>query len=134
MPKQFKIVICIFCCMGLTACSKYHNNPDLRLARDFIDSYYVMADQKKALLLTTGQASDELKEEIKLTQGIPDRQNAYRSRTVSFDLVKEIKTADEVVYLFKLTITVPDMDAQEQMIHIAIDRPAGKIKYFGSLQ
>ncbi len=133
MLKQRAVVIFIFLAT-FVACTQYSNNPELKLARDFIDAYYVFANQHQALPLTVGQASEELKKEIELTKDVTERQDSYRSRTVLFDLVKEMKTDDEALYLFKLTLKIPDVGDVEQMVNIAVDRRAHKIKYFGSLR
>lgn len=115
-------------------CNKYSDNPDLKLARDFIDSYYVFANQQMALDLTVGLARDELNKEMELLKNVSSRQEAYRSRDVLFELKKEMKSKNETIFLFELTLIIPDMEDQKQMINIIIDRDQGKVKYFGNVR
>lgn len=127
---SFLFLVFIF----VSGCSKYSNNPDLKLARDFIDAYYVFADQQKALGFTMGLAQNELQKELELLKDVPARQQAYRSRDVLFEMKKEVKSNDETIFLFELTLIIPEMEDQKRMINIIIDRQAGKVKYFGAVR
>lgn len=120
------VIICV-------ACSKYSKDPDLKLARDFIDAYYVFANQQQALNLTTGSARQAIQKEIELLKDVPQRQESYRSRDVLFELKKKLTQKDEVAYLFELTILIPKMADRKELINITIDRKLNKIKYFGTV-
>ena len=110
------------------------SNPDLQLARHFIDAYYVFADQKKALTMATDQAAQQLTKEIELLQDVSDRQDAYRSRDVLFELKKQFTENNTATFLFELTIKIPDLSDRKELINITVDRVAHKVKYFGTIQ
>lgn len=114
------------------ACSPYHGNPRLSLARDFIDAYYVMADQQKALTLTTGQAAEAIENEILLLKNVANRTEAYRSRDVEFELKKEMTGPGEVIYFYELTLNIPNLGERQEMITLILDTEKNKIKFFGT--
>jgi len=116
-PKRFTLVLLSAIIIFPLGCNKYSDNPDLRLARDFIDSYYVFANQQKSLGLTTGSARDEINKEIGLLKGVLSRQDSYRSRDVLFELKKEMKSDNEAIFLFELTLIIPDIEDQKRMIN-----------------
>lgn len=120
----------------LAGCSPYSGNPDLKLARDFIDAYYVLADHRRALDLTEGPAKQEIEREIKLLADVPEdaNLNAYRSRDVLFELKRERVEPDETVYFYELTILVPGVEARKQLINITIDRKLMKVSTFGDVK
>jgi len=131
MKKRLLFIIILICSLS---CQKYANNPDLKIARDFMDAYYVFADQQKALPMTIGLAKEKLEKEIELLKDVSDHQDAYRSRDILFDLKKEVTNKDEAIYLFELTIKIPKLEDRKEMVNISIDRKAGKVKYFGVLR
>lgn len=123
----------IFFTLSLAMCSKYANDPDLRLARDFIDAYYVMADQRAALNLVSGRAEEEIKKELNLLKGIEQRDQDYRTRDIVFDLKTSTKTDVEANYFYELRIIQPESGESERMIHIVVDRKSGRVKDFRNM-
>lgn len=119
---------------GFFGCSKYSNDADLRLARDFIDAYYVEANQQKAMTLSNGHAAELLQREIELVKDVENRENSYRTRDVTFDLKKENKTAEEVDYFYELNIVVPDLGTVKKNVSIIIDRKNAKVKDFSTVE
>jgi hypothetical protein len=120
----------------LGGCSPYSGNPDLRLARDFIDAYYVLADHRRALAVSDGSAKQEIEREIKLLEDVPEdaNLNAYRSRDVLFALKRERVEPAETVYFYELTILVPGLEKRKQLINITIDRKLMKVSSFGDIK
>lgn len=116
------------------ACSKYSNDPELSLARDFIDAYYVMADQQKAITLSTGSAKDKLESEINLLKDVTTREDAYRSRDVMFELKRSQDRGREMVYFYELTIRIPDIGDQKRLVNLMVDKELKKITYFAEVQ
>lgn len=128
-----KIFICLSLVVFLTGLS-CQSNLDLKLARDFIDAYYVFADQKKALTMATDQAEQQLRNEIELLKNVMGRQDAYRSRDVLFELKKQFTENNTSTFLFELTIKIPDLKDRKELITITVDRDTNKVKYFGTVQ
>lgn len=121
----------LFCFLTGLHCQ---SNPDLKLARDFIDAYYVFADQRKALNFASDQAAQQLSDEIELLKNMAGRQDAYRSRDVLFELKKQFSENSKTTFLFELTIKIPELSDRKELIHITVDQDAHKIKYFGTIQ
>lgn len=132
--RRTVLLFIIFIVASGVACNKYSRDPDLKLARDFIDAYYVFASQRKALPLTVGAAREEIEREMALLKDVPHRQEAYRSRDVLFELKKRLNHADETIFLFELTIKISELGDRKEMIHISVDRKLGKVKYFGTVR
>jgi ribosomal 30S subunit maturation factor RimM len=130
--NRFVFIFCVFLVTTLS-CNRYSNDADLRATRDFIDAYYVMADQKKALTLSEGRAEEELQKEVALLEGIEDREHAYKARDVTFTLQRESKTDAEADYFYKLKIIQPELGNMEKTIHLVVDRKNGRIKDFRTL-
>lgn len=129
--KTFFIFVAIL--FSFSSC-KYARDADLRLARDFIDAYYVEADQKQALTLTSGRAEELIKKELELLEGIENREMSYKTRDVVFKLTKEDKTDSEVNYFYNLKIIQPDVADMIKRIHIVVDRKNGKVKDFRTIE
>jgi hypothetical protein len=129
--KPFSIFVLL---LVLVSSCKYWNDSDLRLARDFIDAYYVAADQKKALELASGRAAELLQKEIGLLQGVDNREMAYKTRDVVFDLTKEDKTESEANFFYNLKIIQPDLADMTKRVHIVIDRKLKKVKDFKTVE
>jgi len=110
-------------------------DPDLKLARNFLDAYFVMADHDAALKISSGQALEQLKKEQELLKGVSPNSNAdaYRSRDITFKLDRETKNESEANFLYRLKIIVPDLEDQEKIVLITVDRQAHKIKAFTSM-
>lgn len=126
------LALCSF--LSVSSCNKYVNDPDLKLARDFIDAYYVMADQTKAMTLSSDRAEEALRKEAELVKGIEGRERAYAARDVVFDLKDSRKTGDEADYFYELKIIQPELGDTKKTVHLVIDRKAGKVKSFGEIE
>lgn len=130
-PKLFVIFVAIL--LSFSSC-KYARDADLRLARDFIDAYYVEADQREALKLTSGRAHELIKKELELLAGVENREMSYKTRDVVFELTKEDKTDSEVNYFYNLKIIQPDVADMVKRVHIVVDRENGKVKDFRTIE
>lgn len=133
MKKKLPFLVAIVMIFAL-ACSQYSRDPNLKLARDFIDAYYVFADQNKTLQFVSGAAEEAVQKEIKLLKDVSNRQDSYRSRDITFELKQTLQEADAIVYLFELTIKIPQLGDKKEMVHIAVDTKMHKVKFFGTLQ
>lgn len=130
-PKLFVIFVTIL--LSFSSC-KYARDADLRLARDFIDAYYVEADQRGALTLTSGRAHELIKKELELLAGVENREMSYKTRDVVFKLTKEDKTDSEVNYFYNLKIIQPDVADMVKRVHIVVDRENSKVKDFRTIE
>lgn len=124
----------MICFLLVAACSKYSNDPHLSRARDFIDAYYVMADQTLALNITSGMAHDKIQSEVELLKNVTMKQDAYRSRDVLFELKRSQDQGNSIAYFYELTIKVPGMDDQKRLVNIMIDKKTMKVSYFAEVQ
>ncbi len=105
-------------------------DPDLKVTRKFLDSYYVMADQKAALLLTTGHATELLNNEIALLKDVQGHDGAYKTRDVNFKLMQTQAVGDDINYFYELTITDPSVGKMIKHVNIVVDHATHKIKDF----
>jgi len=128
-----RLVILILLVLPVSYCGGTAD-PDLRLARQFIDAYYVMADQNSAFGLSKGFAQAKIKKEISLLKEMKGTQSAYRTRDILFKLLKEKKSKKEAMYFFELTIKIPGMEDSKRMVNVTIDRTEKRVKYFGELK
>lgn len=126
--KIFVFAVFLGCALS---CIPSGKDAHLKLAQDFMDAYYVFANQQQALSLATAQAQEKISSEIRLLKGVVERQEDYRSRDVLFDLKQEKRDEREVNYFFELTIIVPQIGEQKRNVHLSIDRRLNKVKYFG---
>ena len=115
----------------VTACSSH--SPLEKSARSFIDCYYVMANQKSCLPISDGQATTLLKNEIELVKGIRNQNYAYKSRDITFEKKKELKSKNDTSFLYELKIFVPNSKAITKMIRISVNHQTKKITSFGEL-
>lgn len=116
------------------SCSEYHRDPLLRQARDFMNTYFVMANQEQALSLTTAQASEVLQKEIELLKDVAARQESYRSRDAYFSYIRSQDRGDQMSYLFDLTIAIPDFEDQKKQVMVSVSKADKKITSFFVLQ
>ena len=117
---------CFFC----VTCDTYKDQPELKIAKDFVDAYFVFADQQKALKMSMGKATHLLDEELASLKMFGSRANAYRSRDVLFTLKKEKLFADEAVFLFELDIVIPQLPKRKLLVTVTVDRRDLKVKDF----
>lgn len=124
-----KIVLCCFYFLMLWGCQQ-SQNPSLKTAKDFLDHYYIMANQTAALPLTVGQAKEKLQKELELVQNVNQQSNAHRSRHVDFKLTKEGEKDGNTFFVFELTIKIPDLDTMKKSVFILVDPKQNKITQF----
>lgn len=129
MKSLALILLIVFC----VTCASAKDQSELKLARDFVDAYYVFADQAKALQLSTGQAAHLLNEELNLLKTVGSKEDAYRSRTVLFALKKQSILAQQALFLFELTIKIPNFQDRKELVMVSVDRKANKVKDFKTL-
>ncbi len=106
---------------------------EYKVTRDFIDAYYVMADQQAALAFTSDMAQDKLTREIELLEGVTTRSESYRSRDVEFKKLKEQVSESETHFLYELTLHFPDVATHTRTVGITVDRATHKVKFFGEM-
>lgn len=130
MKKLYQLIALFF--LLPIACA---GDADQNVARQFLDQYYVMANQAESAKLTEGMASDFLKNEIDLLKSLPQQveADAYRSRDITFKIEREQVSEDEAIYLYRLKIIVPNYGTQEKMVNITINRKTHKVKAFHTL-
>lgn len=110
------------------ACSQ---EPSLKRARAFLDSYYVMANQAEALKMSSGLAASKIKKEIELLKTLSHRHESYRARDVLFKLVRQRKKSGRVTFMYELTIKIPHLPDRKQLVSIIVDPTTDTVKYFG---
>jgi len=115
------------------SCDKYKDQPELKLARQFMDSYYVFANQREAIKFTSGLAQQNLKSEIELLTNVSSHQDAYRSRDIYFELKKEKMEKTMAIFLFELQIKIPDVEEYTKHVTLVVDRKRLKVKDFKTL-
>lgn len=117
-------------CVGWLLSCSFNRDPSFQVTRKFLDAYYVMADQKSALPLTVGRATENLTQELALLSGVQDRGDSYKSRDVSFVLKNTEVTGADVNYFYELTITTPGLGKMTKHVHLVVDTTLQKIKDF----
>lgn len=130
---RFVIFAVLFLTTPLTACHRT-SDPDGQLARDFIDAYYVMADQQKALTLSSDRAQEALNKESELVKGVANREEAYKARDITFELKDSQKTEASADYFYELRIIQPELGDMKKLVHIAIDRKTHKVSAFSEVE
>lgn len=110
---------------------------EYKLARNFIDAYYVMADLQNAKALTKDAASLKIDDQIKLTDELKPFASTYgvkqgfRSRDIEFELKDEAQNGNETTLKFEFTIHHPNSADEKRNVYIKIDRVDGKVTLFG---
>jgi len=80
-----------------------HDNTAQGVADEFLFRYFIELNQRGALELSTSLASDKLKEEIQLTQGIrttPDLDLAKHKPFLDYQLVRESERGKDAATLY----------------------------------
>ena len=85
-PKAMKSCFIILSLVFLSCLGCSSSTPEQKAARQFIDSYYVMANQKEAVTMTQGLAKMALEKELDLLDGVEARAESYKSRDIEFFL------------------------------------------------
>lgn len=126
--RHWRVVI-VFLLLVLTACNNALD-PNLKTARAFLDSYYVMANQQAALPLTSGHATETINQEIALLAGVEARDDSYKSRDMNFKLIESQTVGSDANYFYELTITQPGLGKMTKHVSIIVDPTTQKVKDF----
>ena len=102
-----KILFSTFLLSGaLISCG--HNNSPEGVAEEFLFRYFIELNQRGALELSTGLATDKLKKEIELTQNIrmlPNLDLAQHKPFLDYELVnKQTRSEKSVTFFYDVTI------------------------------
>ena len=75
-------------------------------------------------------AKDKIQKEIDLLKGYTGRQNAYRSRDILFELKKEVKDAESIMFIYEITVKIPELEDRKEIVNIKVDSKLAKVTYF----
>ena len=104
-PKT-KTTILSSICLLLIACG--HSNSPEGVAEEFLFRYFIELNQRGALEVSTGLATDKLKKEIELTQNIrmqPNLDLAQHKPFLDYELVnKQNRGENSVTFYYDVTI------------------------------
>ena len=85
-----------------------HSNSPEGVAEEFLFRYFIELNQRGALELSTGLATDKLKKEIELTQNIrmlPNLDLAQHKPFLDYELVnKQTRSENSVTFFYDVTI------------------------------
>ena len=121
----------LFILLLFTQCAG--GTPEYKVARQFIDSYYVMADQNAALNWTEDNAKLKIDQEIELLTGVEGKQSAYKARDIEFQMLKEMPESEETNFLFELSIHIVNAELVKKNVAITVDKNSQKVKFFGEI-
>jgi len=104
-----KIVFSAFFLSGsLISCGHGHSNSPEGVAEEFLFRYFIELNQRGALELSTGLATDKLNKEIELTQNIrmlPNLDLAQHKPFLDYELVnKQSRSENSVTFFYDVTI------------------------------
>lgn len=122
---------CLFCLLLLSQC--IGGSREYKVARQFMDAYYVMADQQVALPMVMDVAKLKIEQEIVLLGSIHANPEAYKARAIEFRQIKTVTTAVDDSFLFELTIHNPNDEPIKKNVVITVDKPTQKVKFFGEI-
>ena len=101
-----KLLFPVFVLIGSLACG-HSNSPD-GVAEEFLFRYFIELNQRGALELSTGLATDKLNKEIELTQNIrmlPNLDLAQHKPFLDYELVnKQSRGENSVTFFYDVTI------------------------------
>ncbi len=128
---KYFCLFCLFCLLFLPQC--VGGSREYKVARQFVDAYYVMADHHAALPMVMDVAKLKIDSELALLGAANSNPDAYKSRAVEFREIKNISTALEDSFLFELTIHNPNDAPIKKNVVITVDKNTQKIKFFGEI-
>lgn len=123
MTIKKNAVGCLFFLL-LIACG--HSNSAEGVADEFLFRYFIELNQRGALELSTGLATDKLNDEIELTQSIrmtPDLDLSKHKPFLDYELVRTQKRQDNSVALFyDITIENPNgADTKREVVLTTVE-------------
>lgn len=125
--KVFLITLLLLCSQCIGGSREY------KVARRFVDSYYVMADHQAALPMVVDVAKLKIEQEIALLGSIDANPNAYKARAIEFRELKTMATDADESFLFELTIHNPNDVPNKINVVVTVDTWTQKIKFFGEI-
>ena len=102
-----KILFSTFLLSGILISCGHSNSPE-GVTEEFLFRYFIELNQRGALELSTGLATDKLKKEIELTQNIrmlPNLDLAQHKPFLDYELVnKQTRSENSVTFFYDVTI------------------------------
>lgn len=102
-----RLIFCFFASAFLFISCGYNNSPE-GVAEEFLFRYFIELNQRGALELSTGLATDKLKKEIELTQNIrmqPNLDLAQHKPFLDYEMVnKQTRGESSVTFHYDVTI------------------------------
>ncbi|RMF92684.1 MAG: hypothetical protein D6736_03030 [Nitrospinota bacterium] len=97
-------------------------------ATEFVNWYYVQIDQKQALPLTVGLATQKLQRELVTLQGVgaEQRRQGKKDLTVRYTLDKSREEEDRRYFFFTLKVELPQGRSIEKKLLITTIQREGK--------
>jgi transposase len=100
-----------------------------RVADHFIQAYYVQIDQAQALEFTAGLARERLHEELQRVASLRRGNSLEQARPrVSYTLARTQSEGQQVLLVYDLTITPPQIQPILKKILLIMDQPGKQWK------
>lgn len=112
----------LFLCLAFVSCAS--RPPSEKVAREFIESYYVETDLKRAELVTEGLAQEKIRTSLALVEGQSINEGTRRP-TISYDLLQSQIEGGEASYQFRVTIKPPDFPTLQKKSRIKLREREG---------
>lgn len=129
MKKHIVVIYLVF--FGLMACSDQVAPKVI----DFMEAYYVQANQQESLKLVTGPALEKIQKEMSLLTDVsPENRSAAQSkRSITYKLLETKKGEGQVSYLFEIDVNVQDLESFKKSVSVIFDTKAQKVLLFKEL-
>lgn len=129
--KKF-IVPVLWVCLVFVACSQDVNPKVI----DFMEQYYVLANQQKSLDLTTGPAAEKIKKEMALLTDVTEQnvQTARTGRSIDYKLVSKKEDGSTIAYLFELNVNAEGLESFKKNVSVIYDTKSQKIISYQELK
>ena len=114
---------------AMTACT--HATESEKIAKQFIDAYYVRMSLPEAAKISEGLAGEKIAAQIQLLDG-QSIQNRANVPTVDFYLVKNeaSQSKDEAAYVFEVKPKVMDVGPRQVYVKMRLEGETWKVSQF----
>lgn len=117
LKKIFFLILLAF-----VACTS--RPPSEKVAREFVESYYVETDLKRAEAVTDGLAQEKIRTSLALVEGQSINEGTRRP-TISYDLLESRIEGGEASYEFRVTIQPPDFPTLQKKSRVKLREREG---------